>query len=84
MLWICRLAADIEEHRLEAHIVRELRGRQAKIDKKGLGDRANISYSELRHLFPLLRESVIRGKLVNECQCEVLRVRDSLPVLTLK
>ena len=64
--------------------MRELRGRQAKIDKKGLGDRANISYSELRHLFPLLRESVIRGKLVNECQCEVLRVRDSLPVLTLK
>ena len=70
-----RLASEIEEHRLEAHIVRELRTRQAKLDKKGVGGRATISYAELRYLFPLLRESVIRGKLVNECQCEIVRVR---------
>lgn len=44
------------------------------MDKKGLAGRAFINYSELRALFPLLRETTIRGKLVNECQCEIVRV----------
>lgn len=55
--------------------MRELRSRQAKMDKKGLAGRAVMSYGELRALFPLLREATIRGKLVNECQCEIVRVR---------
>lgn len=57
--------------------MRELRSRQAKLDKKTLPGRASISYNELRALFPILRETAIRGKLVNECQCEIVRVRTS-------
>ena len=43
-----RLAIEIEEHRLAAHIARELRARQATIEKKRLGGRAGMTLAEVR------------------------------------
>ncbi len=42
-----RLAIEIEEHRLAAHVARELRARQATIEKKSLGGRAGMTLAEV-------------------------------------
>ena len=49
-VFVRRLAIEIEEHRLVAHIARELRGRQATIEKKALGGRAGLTLAEVHTL----------------------------------
>ena len=63
----CRLAIEIEEHRLVAHIARELRARQAKIEKKGSGGRAGMTYPEVRRVFPHLKEATVRKHMAEVC-----------------
>jgi hypothetical protein len=50
-----------------AHVARELRARQAKIEKKGAGGRAGMTYPEVRRVFPHLKEATVRKHLAEVC-----------------
>ena len=50
-----------------AHIARELRARQAKLEKKGIAGRAGMTYLEVRRVFPHLKEATVRKYLAEVC-----------------
>ena len=66
---------DMEEARMVAYVLRELRRQQSKRDKGRSKEEPCISVRELANLFPDLSEGVIRARLKDRCGCVPLRVR---------
>ena len=75
-LHVCR---ETEEARLVAHVCRELRRKQARLDKAkkpgGAGGPAGIGLGELKPLFPGWTDAALSAKLRERCGCQSLRVR---------
>jgi hypothetical protein len=56
------------------HVFREMRQRQAKLEKKGGRGPAIISTRELRDLFPGVPDTAIKKLLRERCDCVAVKV----------
>ncbi|GAB4814111.1 hypothetical protein N2152v2_001157 [Parachlorella kessleri] len=64
---------EFEERRMFVYVFKELRRRQVRLDKRGAGEKANITVRELRQLFPNRPVNMIR--LFLRDQCDLTQVR---------
>lgn len=72
--WLWWLRRDVEEKRLVAHVCRELRRQQAKIDRGKARGSPSITMKELKEKFKSMTSAVIQSRLRERCDCQPDRV----------
>lgn len=75
------IGRELEESRMIAHVMRELRRQKIRIEKRKnkdtvLGDTPpTITVRELADLFPTLSDGIIRSRLKDRCSCVSYKAR---------
>ena len=81
------LCREIEGGRLVVHVVRDLRNKQARVEKleakTGKYVAPKVHFKELKQLFRNISDTTIRYRLRDKCECLPVKVSRPMPFLIL-
>lgn len=73
--WSVEFCRDLEEARMVAYVLRELRRQKLRNEKKKQEVEATITVRDLNEMFPGISDGIIRSRLRDRCNCVPFKVR---------